>query len=214
MKNLKKALIPVLLLALIFTLAACGSNPNAENIIGTWFTNFDYSDQIKNYIGADVAALDFKFDMPFLFDFEADGTYSLAVDKTQLQKNIDDLIDDELIVFVKGQIIEQIEGMMTYEAFEAYYEAENNVAFEENMRNYFDAALDVDTLTEGTGSVGRYKVVGDKLFLNTDVNDNNFGADYCVIEIVPDEKLTLVSSTNDNFSSGLFEFPLELTKVK
>jgi len=191
MKKLTKALIPVLLIALIFTLAACGGdNPNAENIIGTWSTKVDvnFGDQFTEGFGEEFADFDGSIKFPILFDFGADGKYKMYTDRAELQKEFDGLFD-RLFPFWEGVV---------------------GFTFDEDAKNEFREAFDPDEFADSIDDSGKYKVVGDKLYLAEEGGAFGF---YYPIEIIPGEKMTVFGPSDDAYIDDFFQYPFELTKV-
>lgn len=218
MKTLKKVLAPVMIFAILFAFAACGGNPNAENIIGTWSAKRDKTDYFKSGLSDDFAGFDFSIETTILFKFNGDKTFSLSTDKDALKKDYDKFVDDAMAYYTDAYMAALdvvIEGTgMTREKFEVAYKKQNGSTLEEDVqkdldgvRNSFSGVYDLDAVAAECDMSGKYKVIGDKLFITGDSED--FGTAYDTIEIVEGKTLKFVSTADDN---GV-DFPSEFIKV-
>ena len=205
---LKKITVSILFLALVFSLAACVQpNPNAKAIIGKWSTPIDILKAAD--LGDEFAALDSKLELDLQMEFKDDGNFEFSFDKDGLRVAYDGFIDDVFEYFETVMLSEQLEakGLTYEEAIELLGED-----FLAKIRSELEKSVDIDQLTAGIGEdSGIYKVTGDKLFL-VHGGDSFDDADYAVIEISGDT-LTLVSSTNPNFTGDLFSLPCTFTKT-
>jgi len=212
-KMFKKTISLILISVLILSFVACGAG-NEKKIIGTWSAKMDFTDIIMSEYGDEFVGFDSKLEMIMLFEFKSNGTYEMSLYKNDADIILKKWIED-VISFVKKTMVEEAASIeMTYEEFEAAFEEENGVPFENELRNRIDSEINMYNIINEIENTGKYKIKGDKLF--TIENGSDFdNSNYEIIEIV-DDRLELISTTDPDYdkNNALFQYPFTMTKLK
>ena len=183
------SLLLCLLLAVSMLVGLTGCSSDKDALIGTWNGEADLTDVINESFAADEELSRYvqvdSFKLPMVLVFNQDGTYSLGVDKTAVQAEIESLktdVSDGLTAYLEDVIKEQgLTGVTVDDLLSAM-----GVSMEDLMAEAFSEDA-VDELVEEMASEGNFDVKDGKLFLSD-------GLDYAVDETVY-ETYTLEGST-------------------
>lgn len=210
-----------ILLAAVMLLMLFGCSKSADDdqkkFVGTWKATVDMTDlanesmQLSSGIDSQTFSDYFevsKFEFVLIFTFREDGTYSMAADEAQLNKN-----NEAFMAEIKAGLISYFEDMLAEEGIEMsadeFVEAQAGMSmdqyFDENFPdNMFDGMADAFAMS------GKWKAASGKLYLSESVNEEATGGDYDLYEIVSSSEIRLVLPEGQTDDTGLY--PLVLKK--
>ena len=209
MKTIKKVIFPVLMLVFILSFTAC--NGLDKKIVGKWATTVDITDEL----GLDEEFADFnsKLELKMVFEFTSDGAYKISFDKENTETVMKKWADD-FIEFLKGMSAKQAEDMgMSYEEFKEAYKQQSGSEFEADLEKQIET-MDMNSLLEESESAGKYKVIGNNLFM-TAAGEEESELLYDTFEISGDT-LKLLGKNDPEYveENSFIKYPMEFTRVK
>ncbi len=210
MKNLKKAALLLLAVLTVTLFSGCGNQ--ADKLVGSWEMSYDMEEVIVEGMGPGYEDFESEFVIDLVFEFNEDGTMKMYADKESIEKSLDAWIDD-FVVYGTEMIYEEADamGVSREEQDEAIQSTFGYANVEEYMRSEMNASLSADDLADSILSEGKYKVVGDKLFMATDGEDLD-SVGYDTFEIKGD---TLTFTTEDGDDEEILpglDYPFSFTK--
>ena len=212
MKIFKKIFAALVLALLVITLSACGEN-NAKKITGRWGASTDVAALLDmNALGENFKDFDPKLELMLYFEFNEDGTFNLFFDDMDKDTLIDKWYDDFFAYARQATAKEAQKQGMSYKDFEAQYEKEYGIAFEEYFRTQIESLLKIDSIVSGIETSGKYKVDGNRFYAAE--SSLNFDDEiYSVIKI-SGKKLTFVSTTVPGYDpkKEIIKYPLTFKK--
>ncbi len=167
---MKKLLAILLAVVMVLGLAACDKGSDDEpTIVGTWKGSVDLGTALKIAAQKDIYV---PLWLDIMYTFDADGTYSLTVDKDSVETMLDDLVDVMIEVMYDPDM-----------DLEAAVAAEG-MTMEEFRKQFMDSmGMDVDQVTTNLSTKGFYKYEDGKLYSTKDKESLDAG-DYIEINYI------------------------------
>ncbi len=160
---MKKLFAILLTLAMLLGLAACGSSggggSSTPTIVGTWEGSMDMGAMLGAAMQMDI---DEPLEIGMTFTFNADGTYSAAIDKDSMEDMMDVLVDVviEMMMAMSGDPDMDLEAELAKEGM-------TMAEFKEQIMG----SMNVEEMFEDLETAGYYKYEDGKCYTAEDKED-------------------------------------------
>lgn len=241
MTKVKKVVTAVLLLLLTLNVCACGKG----DIIGTWRGKIELTDKINARVEAAIDSLgifsgtdvqlpvlaDYLTEVKiiFVYTFNEDGTYSLAVDEASLNTSLDslksalyDFVGDAMFHMLAYTCVqmglaesvntpEELEAVMGVSMDEAMTEG-LGMSLEDFVNGLVDSSLDVEAMKGVVDNQGKYEAEDGKLYMSQGTEDPVFPEIYNLYTV--NGSIMTITAGPAGLASDIKEFyPLILERV-
>lgn len=169
MKHWKKFGALLLALTVILSLCACGAKEPESELYGSWSYSLDLAAMIDKELEAQLGEslpVDADLEVPVVFTFGEDKTFSLELDRSDLKTSFSVYLD-ALKDSVVEMMYQQAEEMgMTREDFDAAFQETYDSTVAEYCGELMDSLLDDSVLDDlASEDHGVYRVEDGKLFV-------------------------------------------------
>ncbi len=227
MKKFRSILALVLATAMLFCFLGCGKDieensasdsADKEKIVGLWTCKMNFSEYMADYTevieGFDMSGVELYFYLDF--EFEADGSCTLCLDK---EKTI-----DSIMVYVDAMVAEIIECMyqamenegMSREQVDDLYETSCGMTPAEYFYNGIHAQITPEILVESFEEVepteGFYKFKDGRLYI-ADTEEELKNAEEYVTYSFEGESLKIDRGNNDSLFKAFEDYDIELPLI-
>lgn len=208
---MKKIIALTLCLILVLSLCACGAK---EDLSGTWKTTLDMSAGYNAELEAvdptmaEYLKLD-SFDVPLIMDLKADGTYTMTVDRAELEVVMDQVIEattNGTLAYFEVILAQEGIDMEVTEAMELMGISLDDLVAE------LTAELDSEEFYESMGGEGKWKASDGKFYM-TDSLDAVAGIGEYNTYVLEGDTLTLDIGTETLDEATAAMFPMVFTRV-
>lgn len=241
MKKARKAAAVFLVLALVFSLSACGKS----EVIGTWQGKIDLTEEINSQVDAAMGSMSVLFgpdvQVPALADylsdysvtyvctFNEDGTFSFTADEASIEASLDRLKSSvsgftrdlmfaalaytcvEMGLAESVSTTEELEALLGISLDEAINEA-LGMSLDEFVAASMDAALTAQTIREELDAQGKYEAKDGKLHMSQGPDEPVFPEIYDLYTVDKDT-MTITAGPAGITSGAAQYYPLVLEKV-
>lgn len=223
----------LLAVAMLFAMTACGSTGDQEEetkkektpeelIVGEWEASKDFGELLgESFIegfgeeGSEYFK-DLKFDLPFTFEFDEDGTAALTINEKKFEKSFEEMKKqlkkgfEQMLRDMAEENDADLNDLVTqngYDTLDEFLdEALSELSIDEAMSNFDDTEIS-----------GKYELDGNKLFIIADGEERD-DEDYLVFELdddelrieMTDEQLEDLSDDDEALCDAMF--PMEFTR--
>ena len=208
---MKKIIALTLCLILVLSLCACGTK---EDLSGTWKTTMDMSAGYNaELVAVDPTMAEYlkldSFDVPLIMDLKADGTYTMTVDRAELETVMDQVIE----VTTNGTLA-YFEDILAQEGIEMdVNEALTLMGISlDDLVAELTAELDSEEFYESMGGEGKWKASDGKFYM-TDSLDSVAGVGEYNTYVLEGDTLTLDIGTETLDEATAEMFPMVFTRV-
>ena len=208
---MKKIIALTLCLILVLSLCACGAK---EDLSGTWKTTLDMSAGYNAELEAvdptmaEYLKLD-SFDVPLIMELKADGTYTMTVDRAELEVVMDQVIEattNGTLAYFEVILAQEGIDMEVTEAMELMGISLDDLVAE------LTAELDSEEFYESMGGEGKWKASDGKFYM-TDSLDAVAGIGEYNTYVLEGDTLTLDIGTETLDEATAAMFPMVFTRV-
>lgn len=213
MKKLSKVVALLLVLAMAFSLCACGNS--AKKLYGTWSTDIDLTEALAEEMGDDFADFDAEFGITLYMDFNEDGTVKAYIDEDEFAADMDVWMQ-ELVAFAVEMMYAEFENQgVDRESADALLEEQFGMPLDQYMLEMMQDSMDIESMASEMESNGVFEAKGNKLYIAEDEIDKNT---YDIFTVEGDT-LTIDmaegAETSDMFDDleGI-DYPFTFTKVQ
>ena len=208
---MKKIIALTLCLILVLSLCACGAK---EDLSGTWKTTLDMSAGYNAELEAvdptmaEYLKLD-SFDVPLVMDLKADGTYTMTVDRAELET-----VMDQVIEATTNGTLAYFEVILAQEGIEMdVNEALTLMGISlDDLVAELTAELDSEEFYASMGGEGKWKASDGKFYM-TDSLDAVAGIGEYNTYVLEGDTLTLDVGTETLDEATAEMFPMIFTRV-
>ena len=208
---MKKIIALTLCLILVLSLCACGAK---EDLTGTWKTNLDMSASYNAELEAvdptmaEYLKLD-SFDVPLIMELKADGTYTMTVDRAELET-----VMDQVIEATKNGTLAYFEVILAQEGIEMEVtEAMELMGISlDDLVAELTAELDSEEFYASMGGEGKWKASDGKFYM-TDSLDAVAGIGEYNTYVLEGDTLTMDVGTETVDEATAQMFPMIFTRV-
>lgn len=208
---MKKIIALTLCLILVLSLCACGAK---EDLTGTWKTTLDMSASYNAELEAtdptmaEYLKLD-SFDVPLIMELKADGTYTMTVDRAELET-----VMDQVIEATKNGILAYFEVILAQEGIEMEVtEAMELMGISlDDLVAELTAELDSEEFYASMGGEGKWKASDGKFYM-TDSLDAVAGVGEYNTYVLEGDTLTMDIGTETLDEATAQMFPMVFTRV-
>ena len=208
---MKKIIALTLCLILVMSLCACGAK---EDLSGTWKTTLDMSASYNaELVAVDPTMAEYlkleSFDVPLIMDLKADGTYTMTVDRAELETVMDQVIE----VTTNGTLA-YFEDILAQEGIEMdVNEALTLMGISlDDLVAELTAQLDSEEFYESMSGEGKWKASDGKFYM-TDSLDSVAGVGEYNTYVLEGDTLTLDIGTETLDEATAEMFPMVFTRV-
>ena len=209
---MKKIIALTLALVLVLSLCACGAK---EDLSGTWKTTLDMSASYNaELVAVDPTMAEYlkldSFDVPLIMELKADGTYTMTVDRAELETVMDQVIE----VTTNGTLA-YFEDILAQEGIEMdVNEALTLMGISlDDLVAELTAELDSEEFYASMGGEGKWKASDGKFYM-TDSLDAVAGIGEYNTYVLEGDTLTLDIGTETLDEASAQMFPMIFSRVK
>ena len=209
---MKKIIALTLCLILVLSLCACGGK---EDLSGTWKTTLDMSAGYNaELVAVDPTMAEYlkldSFDVPLVMDLKADGTYTMTVDRDDL-----DAVMAQVVEVTKNGILAYFEDILAQEGIEMdVNEALTLMGISlDDLVAEMTAQLESEEFYASMGGEGKWKASDGKFYM-TDSLDAVAGVGEYNTYVLEGDTLTLDIGTETLDEATAQMFPMIFTRVK
>ena len=208
---MKKIIALTLCLILVLSLCACGAK---EDLSGTWKTTLDMSAGYNAELEAvdptmaEYLKLD-SFDVPLIMELKADGTYTMTVDRAELEVVMEQVIEattNGTLAYFEVILAQEGIDMEVTEAMELMGISLDDLVAE------LTAELDSEEFYASMGGEGKWKASDGKFYM-TDSLDAVAGIGEYNTYVLEGDTLTLDIGTETLDEATAEMFPMIFTRV-
>ena len=208
---MKKIIALTLCLILVLSLCACGAK---EDLSGTWKTTLDMSAGYNAELEAvdptmaEYLKLD-SFNVPLIMELKADGTYTMTVDRAELETVMDQVIEattNGTLAYFEVILAQEGIEMEVTEAMELMGISLDDLVAE------LTAELDSEEFYASMGGEGKWKASDGKFYM-TDSLDAVAGVGEYNTYVLEGDTLTLDIGTETLDEATAEMFPMIFTRV-
>ena len=208
---MKKIIALTLCLILVLSLCACGAK---EDLSGTWKTTMDMSAGYNaELVAVDPTMAEYlkldSFDVPLIMELKADGTYTMTVDRAELETVMDQVIE----VTTNGTLA-YFEDILAQEGIEMdVNEALTLMGISlDDLVAELTAELDSEEFYASMGGEGKWKASDGKFYM-TDSLDAVAGVGEYNTYVLEGDTLTMDIGTETLDEATAQMFPMVFTRV-
>ncbi len=220
MKIWKKLLSLLMVLTMVFTMAACGKNDAdvdkekektpEELLCGEWVMECDLSGFINNMLTTLINDFpESKTKLPYTISFTFDGKGGFVMKLNLKEADFDTYLDDLCAIMVDYMLDLAQEADMTEEDFRAQCEQEYGMTLEEYASSTMEEATANAVQGFNQTSSGYYKLVNSKVYMDEDQEDledvTNAEESMTVTITETTLKITELGGKDSDFAADVFE---------